>query len=274
MAARDGAAAADRAEGEVEPVSSPDESPARFARRGAALACALVAAACSGPATATAPAEPAAQGATKSVAPPESESEKALRELLSGMGVRLLPAERRIEVAGWVNMQRGLVEVFACAPEGKTHESVVVLDCVPSGLHAGLLALGLEPGVPVEIGTDGSYRRPTGAKVAIHVAWTTIDGVAKRCRAEEWVWDQKHERAMEPAAWIFAGSFLQKTSADATSETYAANYVKSLVTTYHDASSVLENPWQDGIDDTVYYSNERVVPPVGTPITVSFAPGS
>jgi len=262
-------------------VSSPDECSARSDRRrwsrdakcGAALLCALVAAACSGPSAAD-PAAPAAQGAAKPVAAPESESEKALRELLSGMGVRYLRAERRLEVAGWVNMQRGLVEVFACAPEGKTHESVVVLDCVPSGLHAGLLALGLEPGEPVEIGTDGSYRQPTGAKVEIHVAWTTIDGVEKRCRAEEWVWDQKHERAMEPAAWIFAGSFLQKASADAASETYAANYVKSLVTTYHDASSVLENPWQDGVDDTVYYSNERVVPPVGTPITVSFAPGA
>lgn len=254
-----------------------DEGGARLgAWRRATLACALVAAACAGPSTTTdePAAAAAAHDAPKSVAAPETESEKALRELLSGMGVRYLKAERRLEVAGWVNMQRGLVEVFACAPEGKTHESVVVLDCVPSGLHAGLLALGLEPGEPVEIGTDGSYRRPSGAKVEIHVAWTTIDGVEKRCRAEEWVWDQKRERAMEPAAWIFAGSFLQKASADAASETYAANYVKSLVTTYHDASSVLENPWQDGVDDTVYYSNERVVPPVGTPITVSFAPGA
>jgi hypothetical protein len=240
-----------------------------------ALACALLAAACSGPSAPSAePAAGAAQDATNAVAAPLSESEKALCELLSGMGVRYLPHERRVEVAGWVNMQRGLIEVFACAPEGKTHESVVVLDCVPSGLHAGLLALGLEPGEPVELGTDGSYRRPTGAKVEIHVAWSTIDGVAKRCRAEEWVWDQKRERAMEPGAWIFAGSFLQQASADATSATYAANYVKSLVTTYHDASSVLENPWLDGVDDTVYYSNERVVPPVGTPVTVSFAPGA
>jgi hypothetical protein len=61
-------------------------------------------------------------------------------------------------------------------------------------------------------------------------------------------------------------------SGKAEASTYAANYVKSLVTTYHDASSILENPHAQGVDDTVYYANERAVPPVGTPIRVTFRP--
>ena len=66
--------------------------------------------------------------------PAPSAAETAFDELLAGMGIRVHRASRSIEVAGWVNMQTGLVEVFACAPEGKTHESVVVvLDCLPSG---------------------------------------------------------------------------------------------------------------------------------------------
>lgn len=196
--------------------------------------------------------------------------EGTLQELLASMGVRYLPTERRLEVPGWVNMRSGLVEVFACAPEGKTHEAVVVLDCVPSGLHAGLLAIGLEPGTPVESGTDAEYRQPSGDRVAIQVRWSGTGGETCTARAEDWIWDQKRGAAMEPTTWIFTGSFLQTTPGVAGGATYAANYVKSLVTTYHDATSVLENPWPDGVDDAVYYSNDKAVPPVGTPVTVVF----
>ncbi len=198
-----------------------------------------------------------------------SSPDGTLQELLASMGVRYLPAERRLEVPGWVNLQSGLVEVFACAPEGKTHEAVVVLDCVPSGLHAGLLALGLEPGTPLESGTEAEYRAPRGDRVEIMVRWTGADGETRTARAEDWIWDQKRGSAMEPTTWIFTGSFLQAIPGVA-GATYAANHVKSLVTTYHDATSVLENPWPDGVDDAVYYSNDKAVPPVGTPITLLF----
>ena len=198
---------------------------------------------------------------------------EALQQLLASMGVRYLPAEQRLEVPGWVNMQSGLVEVFACAPEGKTHESVIVLDCVPSGLHAGLLALGLEPGAPVESSTAAEYRSPSGDRVEIQVRWVGADGATNTARAEDWIWDKKRAQAMEHAAWIFTGSFLQPTPGTPDAATYAANYVKSLVTTYHDSTSVLENPWPEGVDDTVYYSNEKAVPPVGTPVTAIFCRG-
>ena len=215
-------------------------------------------------------ASPASNGAGSAAQSPSAE--EAFKKLLGSMGVQYLPELRRLEIAGWVNMQKGLVEVFACAPEGKTHESVVVLDCVPSGLHAGLLALGLESGTPVEVGTDGEYKLPTGDRVQVRVRWTGADGKEHTVRAEDWVRNEKAGRPMKPGAWIFAGSFMQPVSDNPEESTYAANYVKSLVTTYHDASSILENPHSEGIDDTVYYVNEKAVPPAGTPVTVVFVP--
>ena len=205
-------------------------------------------------------------------APEESDGEREFRELLASMGVRLDRAARTLRVDGWVNMQKGLVEVFACAPDGKTHEAVVVIDCVPSGLHAGLLALGLEPGTPVELGTDAEYKPPTGALIDIRVRWRDAAGRERIAHAEDWVWNQLEERAMHRAPWIFAGSFLQESPGVPGERTYAANYVKSVVTTYHDASSVIENPSVAGADDTVYYAHEAVLPPAGTPVRVEFAP--
>lgn len=196
------------------------------------------------------------------------------QKLLAGMGVAFFPGDR-LEIAGWVNLQSGVVEVFACAPNGKTHESVVVLDCVPSGLQAGLIALGLEPGTPVRFRAGGAVDPPTGAPVEIELRWKDADGRDARAFAEDWVWDERHGRSMPRGSWIFAGSYFEEGASPldgGTSEggTFAADYVKSLATTFHDASSILENAQGEGFDDTVYSSNERAVPPVGTPITAVF----
>lgn len=205
-------------------------------------------------------------------AAPERAADDPLAGMLASMGVRIDREARELHVDGWVNMRTGLVEVFACAPDGKTHESVVVLDCIPSGLHAGLLALGLEAGTPVEMGTDGSYVAPTGPGVDILLRWTDATGASFEARAEDWVRNDTTGQSMKPGAWIFAGSFLQPDPEDPRQNTYAADFVKSLATTYHDASSVLENPHSEGIDDTVYYANERTVPDVGTAVTATFRP--
>ena len=250
----------------------------------AALLCVL-AAAChtappgSNPGVASEPRAPVVQPAQPVVAQvsepqlPAAPVEDEFQKLLAGMGVRFLPGEQRLEIAGWVNMQNGLIEVFACAPQGKTHESVVVLDCVPSGLHAGLLALGLEPGSPAGIAEDGSYRAPTGDPVEVEVRWRDPSGGERVARAEDWIWDEKLQQTMPRAAWVFTGSLLQPVPGSGDAVSFAADYVKSLVTTYHDSTSILENPSEDGTDDNLYFSNDKAVPQVGTPITATFRRG-
>lgn len=224
-------------------------------------------------ATATPVATPVATAnATPSVTQPAAESavEPDLVALLAGMGVRLMPDAAALEVAGRVNMDRGPVEVFACAPGGKTHEAVVLMECVPSAVHAGLLALGLEPGRPFARDADGAVQAPTGDGVRVALRWTDAAGEAREARAEDWVWDVPAGRAMEHAAWIFAGSYERSRRDGSGGTRYAADSVGSLVAIYHDASAVLENPWP-GADDTRYHANVHAVPPVGTPLTLRFS---
>lgn len=245
-------------------------------RRGAPLAAccltALVLAACRG---APAPSSVPAEAPSAAAADDSSAAAVQLRELLAGMGVRLVERDAsgasRLEVKGWVNQRTGPIELFACAPAGKTHESVVVLDCIPSGLHAGLLALGLVAGQPVGVEADGTRTPPQGPAVELRVVYAGEDGIEREVRAEEWIWDERRQATMPPSGWLFAGSYFQSPVGDAPAP-YAADGVKSLVTTYHDSSSVLENPLDTGFDDEVYSANERAVPPVGTPVIVAFVP--
>jgi len=215
---------------------------------------------------------PAPQAVSESESDTDTDTADAeLAAILAGMGVAYLPQKRRLEIAGHVNQQRGAIEVFACAPEGKTHEAVVVMDCVPSGVHAGLLALGLEPGEPAKL-EGGEFVPPHGAAVIVEVRWKDEGGVDRSARAEDWVLDGKAKRSMPRVEWVFTGSTMQAGSADPEDVAYAANFIQSIVTTYHDATAILENPLRAGSDDTIYQANEAAVPPERTPITVVLRP--
>lgn len=191
-----------------------------------------------------------------------------LDKFLADRGVRIDRKANQIHVSGTVNMQRGLVEVFACTSEGKTHESVLAIDCVPSALNAAFLALGYKPGSPVKYGTE-RYELPTGEPVWITVEWKTPSGETKRVRAEQLVFDRSTESAMATMAWVYVGSHMQ-SGPDPKKPTFAADAIKSLVTTYHDPTSIVENPLDSGQDDTIFFANDKVLPAQKTPVTVTF----
>src|SRR5262249_15583513 len=146
---------------------------------------------------------------------------------------------------------------------------------------AGLLAIGLKPGKPVQMGSQYDYgpatgnrqftAPATGDKVYVYVEWKDGDGAVRLARAEDWVWEVKAERPMRRIAWVYAGSFMQEVL-PGEGGTYAADYIKSLVTTYNDPTTILENPLPEGRDDTLYYSNEKAVPTPQTPVKAIFSP--
>jgi len=190
-----------------------------------------------------------------------------LVDLLAASGVYVDPTRAIAEVRGWVNMNDGAVEVFACAPGGKTHEAVVVLDCVPRALHAGLLALGLRAGAPARPRSDGSYSPPSGDAVCVTIQWHDADGHERRAAATEWLWRPLRGAVADIGTFVFTGSCITDTPEG---DVYAADEVKTLVSTYHDVSSVLENSAGDAGDDEAYAANVMAVPAVGTPIVVTF----
>ena len=70
---------------------------------------------------------------------------------------------------------------------------------------------------------------------------------------------------MDRNAWIFSGSVIGE-------EGLIADIEHNLVATYRDPAAILNNALPTGLDDTVYKVNERLVPPVGTPVTMTITP--
>ncbi len=167
--------------------------------------------------------------------------------------------KKEIQMEGKVNMHQGLVEYLAVAERGKLHESVLILDIEPLHLQLGLLLLGLKYGRNLKY--QGDPNDPVGDPLEIFVEWTE-DGKTKKVRGEDLVFNQQTEKPMRHTHWIFSGSLEVEG-------VFIAQAERSLIATYHDPASIIDNPLPEGADDTILYANEKLVPPAGTAVTMT-----
>ena len=134
-----------------------------------------------------------------------------LRRLSPDHAIWLDAGRREVVVGGVVALAEGAIEVFACPERTKEHEAVVATRCPARLVHAGLLAIGLEPGRPVSHHPE--YVAAAGPAVAIRVRWTDAAGESRECRAQDWVRDTQTGRGLE-SEWVFAGSGFWQDPAD------------------------------------------------------------
>ncbi|MDF1660358.1 MAG: YdjY domain-containing protein [Planctomycetota bacterium] len=87
-------------------------------------------------------------------------------------GINIHRTEKLIEIEGFICRQKSSqLEVLACTKKGKTHESLLLLNCAAEHLQLGLLLFGLKP-VP-QVKTFGEVKAlDKGSKVVIEVEWT------------------------------------------------------------------------------------------------------
>lgn len=163
-------------------------------------------------------------------------------------------------VSGWVNQVWGAIELLACGPGGKTHESVFVLNCNPVDMQAGLLLLGLKPGTPP---TGLGQGQPEGPGVDIWVDW--MEGSTSRSmRAETFVVNVEDDRRPLPETpWTFTGSVIEDGQFKALAE-------ESLIVTYWDPWAIINLPLACGTNDEILSVNSNSVPPLNTPVTFRF----
>jgi len=173
------------------------------------------------------------------------------------------------------------LELVACTPDTREHESLVVTEVPPSLIHAGLLALGLEPGEPAWIDpADPSRRRPpTGdaVRVTLHVgdgsggdgsgvseagvspvAWITDDGSGAGAPADE---------------WVFAGSRLVEFRGETVYDADMAGTLIGLTTFGGEtiAAARVVSP-ESAVDEPVWIADAGVVPARGTAVRVRIGP--
>jgi len=223
------------------------------------------------PASQTAPPAPVAASSTTAPAVPP-----VLREISPGIfdyqGIRLDKPKRRISFPGTVNMRVGLIEYLLVTELGKTHESLLATKILPRDIHLAMLLIGTpdnskansnEPVPPSAI--DTSYLRSApklkGSPVRISVAWTK-DGKRKEIPAERWIFNLQTNHAMTTGPWTYNGSLVQDG-------VFLADQELSIVAVITDPTALVNNPRAGYDNDEIWQVQDKVVPPLDTPVEVS-----
>jgi hypothetical protein len=208
-------------------------------------------------------------GGAADPAPGAVERHPDLRRLSPTDEIWLDAAGKRLVVGGRVALAQGVIEVFACPERSKEHEAIVATRCPARLIHAGLLALGLEPGSPVSF--DPEYRPATGPEVAVRVRWKDAAGRLQERPAQELIRNTKTGRQLE-AEWVFAGSGFWRDPADGT-EHYQADG-GDMICVSNFPTAMLDLPIESSESNAalLFEAFEGRVPPAGTEVELILSP--
>jgi hypothetical protein len=178
-------------------------------------------------------------------------------------------AHNRVILVGKVCLREGQLEMFAC-PEGtKEHESVLSVPVEAFKVHAALLALGVEPGRPVQFAPD--YKPASGPVIDVALYWTDEAGQRRSAWAQDWVQDARTGKTLaEP--WVFGGSMFwvdEKTG----NRDYLANHGE-LICVSNFSSAMLDLPIEssDKAGQLLFNADTEHIPPVNTKVTMVLTP--
>jgi hypothetical protein len=204
-------------------------------------------------------------------------------------GVRANLQDRTVSFDGYVPLDAHdpetpivYLELIACSPDTREHESLVATTARPSHIHAAMLLIGLEPGTPGRFVWNAATREydsiePTGDRVAVTLSHTTDSGEVATAPATDWVIDQRTGGTLEPldgsdprSAWVFSGSKIVDFDGR---EFYDADGSGTIIglTTF----STETIAWIDvfshraDIEEPRWIANAELVPSIGTPVVVT-----
>jgi len=181
---------------------------------------------------------------------------------------------REVRLEGEVCLQRGGLELLACSPGTREHESVIVVKAKPSHIVFALALLGLAPGQPGYVTAAGSFSPPGGTVVDVAARWTVAKPDGKTETVEVPVWKLLKlggsESGLErPVQWVYVGRPSEQALR-------AADQEGTVVCLSNFTEAVLDVPFESTSvnAELLYEANPAVVPPVKTPVELILRPTS
>ena len=175
----------------------------------------------------------------------------------------------RIYADGYIAMNDGPLEMFACPAGTKEHESVVATLGKASEIHAGLLALGAQVGTPVTY--NPSFIPATGQRIRVWICYFDQDGKYQVTDARRWVVKSGTEETLSED-WVFAGSYIWTDPVD--NQNYYQGDVGDMICVSNFTTAMLDIPVASSADtDQLEYGpNTPSIPERGTSVRMILEP--
>ncbi len=173
-------------------------------------------------------------------------------------------------------LQADWLELLACMPKSREHESALSIVAKPSHVHGALLLIGLEPGSPgrsERIDDVLVYHPPKGPGVAVTIVFEK-EGKQIEVPANEWVLEQKTKKPLADNVWLFVGSTTYEVDGKGV---YVADVEGNIISLVNFGNEVLARDTknrggQGGGGGDTWGANSKVIPAVGTKVIVRLKP--
>lgn len=169
-----------------------------------------------------------------------------------------------VEVGAVVVLRQGLLELVACSPNTREHESILRVAARPHDIYNALGLIGLVPGKPVrrDAGSD-RWLPPTGSPLRIEVRYRDHDE-EKTVPVERWLLESDKSQIPGPLPWVFAGSVR------ASDGTFGADEEGTIVCVVDFSTAMIAvGALHTSSDDELWLAaNTELIPPVGTRCTL------
>ncbi|MEM8944076.1 MAG: YdjY domain-containing protein [Planctomycetota bacterium] len=217
------------------------------------------------------PQQPEAAEATAPVEaePPKLPAPNGAKAMPAPHRVWIDPREKQVFVDGYVSLDEGLLEMFACTMGTKEHESVIAVYSSAKMVHTALLAVGAIPGHPVR--WDPTYQPPAGMEIDIEIRWLDDRGKWKSTAAQQWLRDVDTKQVLQHP-WVFAGSGFWTD--EETGKQYYLAEEGSLICVSNFSSATLDIPVESSQanEGLLFEANKDTVPAIGTPVRLVLTP--
>jgi len=123
-------------------------------------------------------------------------------------GVRIDWPKLTVEVDAEVVLREGPLELFACSPRTREHESILRVSARPLHIFQAMGLIGLTPGKPLRFDEEAKrWEEPRGDRVELRVRYSDERGT-HIVASQQWVSDAKGQDPARPIVldWIFTGS--------------------------------------------------------------------
>jgi hypothetical protein len=184
-------------------------------------------------------------------------------------GVKVDKAARTLQISAVVNMREKVLEYALVTRSGKTHESLFATDVRPTDVHVAALLLGWQPREIIGL-TNQTWAIPESSAVVITASWQHA-GRSQQRSLNELIGLAEGEsevitRPLDAGPWFYNGSRMPEGGP------FIAEQGGSIVSLIFDPDALVNNPHPDRNNDDIHFPNTSLIPPVGTPVTVEFAP--
>jgi len=180
---------------------------------------------------------------------------------------------KQVILGGYICLERGLLEMFACPAGTKEHESVVAVLAPSVEMHAALLAVGAVAGKPSRWEEERGYIPPSGSKIDIQVRWLdekTQEIISRDSR--QMVQNSSTGEAMD-YEWIFGGSVTFEDPETGERYYYANSGEMICVSNFPSAAIDIGIESSSENNELMFQVFSENVPPLGTKVYLILTPG-